>query len=113
MTTTSALASNRATTNTPPRLQDFDVIADDTALAEAMTAFGAADRLAECKAMGSALGPPAGLDAGCAANENPPVHVPYDRSGVGVDEIRFDPAWHHVMGLAVEHGVAGAVWSDP
>lgn len=113
MTTISAPhASNRATANTPPRLQDFDVIADDTALVEAMTAFGAGDRLAECKELGSALGSAEGLEAGFAANENPPVHVPYDRSGARVDEIRFDPAWHHTMRLAVEHGVSGAVWRD-
>ena len=107
-----ATASNRATANTPPRLQDFDVITDDVALVEAMTAFGAAERVAECAELGSALGSAEGLEAGFAANEHPPVHLPYDRSGARVDEIRFDPAWHHVMGLAVEHGVAGAVWAD-
>jgi putative acyl-CoA dehydrogenase len=32
---------------------------------------------------------------------------------VRTDEIVFDPAWHHVMALAVEHGVAGAVWAAP
>jgi putative acyl-CoA dehydrogenase len=115
MTTLSAApatASNRATTNTPPRLQDFDVITDDVALVEAMTAFGAGQRVAECSVLGRALGSAEGLEAGFAANEHPPVHVPYDRSGARVDEIRFDPAWHHVMRLAVEHGVAGAVWAD-
>ena len=25
------------------------------------------------------------------------MHQPYDRSGVRADDIRFDPAWHHVM----------------
>ncbi|HEX3613876.1 MAG TPA: acyl-CoA dehydrogenase family protein [Sporichthyaceae bacterium] len=115
MTTLSAApatASNRATTNTPARLQDFDVITDDVALVEAMSAFGAGERVAECGVLGRALGSAEGLEAGFAANEHAPAHVPYDRSGVRVDEIRFDPSWHHVMRLAVEHGVAGAVWAD-
>jgi putative acyl-CoA dehydrogenase len=106
-------ASNRATTNTPPRLQDFDVISSDVALVEALRAFGAGGRLRECAALGRALGSAEGLEAGFAANEHPPVHQPYDRSGARMDEIRFDPAWHHVMRLAVEAGVAGAVWADP
>ncbi|MGQ0463696.1 MAG: acyl-CoA dehydrogenase family protein [Sporichthyaceae bacterium] len=108
----SPVASNRATANTPPRLADFDVITEDLALVEAMTAFGAGDRVAECAELGRALGSAEGLEAGFAANEHSPVHRPYDRSGVRADEIRFDPAWHHVMRLAVEHGVGGAVWAD-
>jgi putative acyl-CoA dehydrogenase len=106
-------ASNRATSNTPPRLQDFDVIGDDPALAEGLEAFGAGERAGECSVLGRALGSAEGLDSGFAANEHPPVHSPYDRSGVRSDEIVFDPAWHHIMRLAVEHGGAGAVWADP
>ncbi len=107
-----ATASNRATFNTPPRLQDFDVIGDDIALIEAMEAFGAGERVAECSLLGRALGSAEGLEAGFFANERPPMHQPYDRSGVRTDEIRFDPAWHHILRLAVEHGAAGAVWAD-
>jgi putative acyl-CoA dehydrogenase len=105
-------ASNRASANTPPRLQDFDVIGDDVALVEALHVFGAGDREADCRALGRRLGSAAGLEAGFAANERPPVHRPYDRSGVRTDEVTFDPAWHAHLGLAVEHGVAGAVWAD-
>jgi putative acyl-CoA dehydrogenase len=106
------LASNRATVNTPPRLQDFDVIADDPALVEAMQVFGAGDRIPECSELGRVVGSSAGLEAGFVANERPPILQPYDRSGARVDEIRFDPAWHEIMRPAVEHGAAGAVWRD-
>ncbi|MBA2347100.1 MAG: acyl-CoA dehydrogenase family protein [Solirubrobacterales bacterium] len=108
-----ATASNRATANTPPRLQDFDVIGGDTAIVEALHAFGAGDRVAECSELGRALGSAEGLEAGFLANEQPPVHRPYDRGGARTDEVTFTPAWDHVMRLAVEHGVAGAVWADP
>lgn len=107
-----AAASNRATVNTPPRLAGFDVIGDDVALVEAMRAFGAGERVPECSVLGRALGSAEGLEAGFTANEHPPVHQPYDRSGVRVDEIRFNPAWHHVLRLGIEHGAAGAVWAD-
>jgi putative acyl-CoA dehydrogenase len=107
-----ATASNRASANTPPRLEDFDVIGDDPALVEALQAFGAGARVEECSRLGRALGSAEGLEAGFAANEHPPVHRPYDRSGVRSDEISFDPAWHHVMRLAVEDGVAAGVWAD-
>ncbi len=108
-----ATASNRATGNTPPRLQDFDVIGEDTALVEALHAFGSGDRVGECSELGRALGSREGLEAGFLANEQPPVHRPYDRSGARTDEVTFTPAWDNVMRLAVEHGVAGAVWADP
>ncbi|WP_216823031.1 acyl-CoA dehydrogenase family protein [Aeromicrobium sp. A1-2] len=109
---TSDSRSNRSSVNTPPRLQDFDVIGDDRALVEAMEAFGAGHRIAEASVLGRALGSADLLEAGFAANEHPPVHQPYDRSGRRVDRIRFDPSWHHILGLAVEHGVAGRVWAD-
>ncbi len=105
-------ASNRSHDNTPARLEGFDVIGDDVALVEAVRAFGGDARLPECTTLGQALGSATGLEAGFTANERPPVHRPYDRSGERTDEIVFDPAWHHVMKLAVEHGVAGAVWAD-
>lgn len=108
----SATASNRATANTPPRLTGFDVVGDDPALADGLRAFGAGDRAEECSVLGRALGSAEGLEAGFAANERPPVHVPYDRSGVRVDAIDFVPAWDHVMRLGVEHGASGAVWAD-
>ncbi|UTI65689.1 acyl-CoA dehydrogenase family protein [Paraconexibacter antarcticus] len=105
-------ASNRATGNTPPRLEGFDVVGSDAALVDALQAFGAGDRLAECSALGRELGSREGLEAGFLANEQPPVHRPYDRGGARTDEVTFTPAWDHVMRLAVEHGVAGAVWAD-
>jgi putative acyl-CoA dehydrogenase len=109
---TSPATSNRATSNTPPRLCDFDVIGDDPVLAEGLQAFGAGDRAETCSILGRALGSAEGLDAGFSANEHPPAHLPYDRSGVRSDEIVFDAGWHRTMRLAVEHGVAGAVWAD-
>jgi putative acyl-CoA dehydrogenase len=39
-----------------------------------------------------------------AANANGPVLRTHDRYGHRIDEIEFHPAWHALMGLAVEYG---------
>lgn len=96
----------------PPRLADVDLIGGDHALRDAMEAFGAGALIAEAEAFGTLAGSTELLDAGFAANENPPRHVPYDRSGERTDEIEFHPSWHRVLGAAVEGGVAGGVWHD-
>jgi len=95
-----------------PRLADVDLIGGDRALQDAMRAYGASALLGEAEAFGAIAGSSELMDAGFAANEHPPRHVPYDRSGERTDDIAFHPAWHRVLGVAVEGGVAGGVWRD-
>lgn len=97
----------------PPRLADVDLIGGDRALVDAMQAYGAGELVAEAEKFGALAGSTELLDAGFAANEHPPEHVPYNRSGERTDEIAFHPAWHRILGVAVEGGVAGGVWHDP
>lgn len=101
-----------ATDDQPPRLCDVDLVGGDHALRDAMDAYGAGALVEEAAAFGELAGSLEMLDAGFAANEHPPRHVPYDRSGSRTDDIAFHPAWHRVLGAAVEHGVAGGVWRD-
>jgi putative acyl-CoA dehydrogenase len=100
------------TDDQPPRLADIDLVGGDRALRDAMAAYGAAALIDEAEAFGAIAGSTELLDAGFAANEHPPQHLPYDRSGARTDDIAFHPAWHRVLGLAVEGGVAGGVWRD-
>jgi putative acyl-CoA dehydrogenase len=37
----------------------------------------------------------------------------HDRYGRRVDEVEFHPAWHRLLGTAVEHGLHAAPWRDP
>ena len=97
----------------PPRLADVDLIGGDRALIDAMQAYGAGELVAEAEKFGAIAGSAELLDAGFAANEHPPEHIPYNRSGERTDEIAFHPAWHRILGVAVEGGVAGGVWHDP
>ncbi|NUR27005.1 MAG: DNA alkylation response protein, partial [Catenulispora sp.] len=46
------------------------------------------------------------------ANRNEPVLRTHDRVGNRIDEVEFHPAWHSLMKVAVEAGLAGAPWAD-
>lgn len=96
----------------PPRLADVDLVGSDHALVDALHAFGATALLDEARAFGRIAGSVAMLDAGFAANEHPPEHVPYDRGGARTDAIALHPGWHDVLGAAVRGGVAGGAWAD-
>ncbi|GAA4959501.1 acyl-CoA dehydrogenase family protein [Actinoplanes utahensis] len=47
------------------------------------------------------------------ANVHPPVLASHDRWGNRVDEVEFHPAYHRVIGAAIEHGAHTACWSAP
>jgi putative acyl-CoA dehydrogenase len=98
--------------NQPPPLIDYDVFAADVALGEAVRrerAEWAVDRL-------HALGRIAGGEAlawGVQANRHPPELHAFDRYGHRVDEVEYHPAWHQLMGVAVEHGLHASPWLEP
>ena len=50
---------------------------------------------------------------GAVANENPPKLRTHDRFGNRVDEVEFHPAWHELLGMAVEHELHSSPWKDP
>jgi putative acyl-CoA dehydrogenase len=100
-------------TNQPPPLGDFNTYAEDRPLAEAVRREGAGwaeDRLA---AIGELTGSFDVRRLGALANENPPRLRTHDRFGNRVDEVEFHPAWHELLGLAVEHDVHSLPWREP
>jgi putative acyl-CoA dehydrogenase len=96
----------------PPRLADVDLVGSDRALCDALGAYGAASHLDDALALGRRAGSAELLDAGFAANEHPPEHALYDRSGQRTDDIVFHPAWHQLMDAAVTAGISGGAWAD-
>jgi putative acyl-CoA dehydrogenase len=98
--------------NQPPPLVDYDVFGTDQALGEAVAreeAGWASERL-------HALGRLAGGEAlawGVQANRHPPELRAFDRFGHRVDEVEYHPAWHLLMGAAVEHGLHASPWLEP
>ncbi|HLT29477.1 MAG TPA: isovaleryl-CoA dehydrogenase [Myxococcaceae bacterium] len=45
------------------------------------------------------------------ANVHKPELLLFDRAGHRLDEVRFHPSYHRLMGLAIEHGVHNLTWT--
>jgi putative acyl-CoA dehydrogenase len=111
MPTTLALP-DALTDNIPPARTGDDVFASDPALAEAVRREAGEWGLAECHALGELCGRADTIELGFAANEQPPAHVAYNRSGRRVDGTVFHPSWHSLMEVAAGHGLMGRPWVD-
>ena len=90
-----------------------NLLDDDVALIEGLRREGAAAFEDDCRAFGALADTPGVIRDGFEANDHPPELVRYDPDGERADTLEFHPAWHRLMGLSVEHGVAGAPWADP
>jgi putative acyl-CoA dehydrogenase len=98
--------------NQPPPLEGYDLYGENRPLVEAVAreAAGWADE--SLRALGTRLGGEP-LELGRLANENPPRLRTHDRFGERIDEVEFHPAWHALLGLAVEHGLHASPWRQP
>ncbi len=99
--------------NQVPPLVDYNVYAADRVLVEAVRREGAdwaEERISE---VGALAGSERLQTLGAQANENPPKLKTHDRYGHRVDTVDFHPAWHELMGIAVEHELHCSPWKDP
>ena len=106
-------AKTHEVTNQPPPLVDYNVFECDRTLLESVRREGAdwaEDRL---WAVGELAGRSDVLMLGALANDNPPRLRTHDRYGNRVDEVEYPPAWHHLLGLAVNHEVHSLPWRQP
>jgi len=99
--------------NQPPPLTDFNLFATDRALRECVAREGAGWACAQLGEYGRIAGSAEAIEWGVLANEHPPVLQTHDRYGHRRDEVEFHPAWHHLMRLAVEHGIHNLPWANP
>jgi putative acyl-CoA dehydrogenase len=97
-------------TNQPPPLEDLDLFASDQALVDAVTSNGAEQHGARLSAFGRKVGSAEVIEWGVAANTNAPVLESFDRYGHRIDEVRFHPAYHQLMALGLDNGVAAVAW---
>jgi putative acyl-CoA dehydrogenase len=100
-------------TNQPPPRIGHDAYADDVVLREAVDREGAAWATPELHEVGRLVGDEAWLERGRWANEHPPQLVTHDRYGHRVDEVRYHPAYHELLGAGIAHGLAGRPWAEP
>jgi putative acyl-CoA dehydrogenase len=96
----------------PPARAHDNVLDGDAALLEALRREGGGGHEEQVRELGGIVGEPEWIERGFTANEQVPEHISYTRAGARADSIRFHPAWHELLGLAVEHGVAGVPWAD-
>lgn len=97
--------------NQPPPFEDQNLFATDAALRQAVEwalEDGSTERLAE---FGARCGSAETIDLAHAANRNPPVLKSFDRYGRRLDEVEFHPAYHALMTLGFEAGVASSAWT--
>src|SRR5580704_11628207 len=99
--------------NQPPPLVDYNLFTGDRVLAEAAEREGAGHAVGELTRLGAILGTRETIEAGFAANTNPPRLLSFDRYGNRRDEVEFHPAYHAMLGLAVAHGLHCSPWADP
>ncbi len=99
--------------NQAPPLEDYDVLAADPALVEAVGREGAGWALPELDELGALAGSAAAQELGRLANENEPVLHTHDRYGHRVDVVEYHPAYHELMRTSLAHGLHSGPWADP
>ncbi|WP_104204516.1 acyl-CoA dehydrogenase family protein [Billgrantia saliphila] len=99
-------------TNQPEPFCDRDLMADDLPLREALERDApawVAERLAP---LGREMGSVRVQELGEAANRHPPELRLFDRHGRRLDEVRYHPAYHELMRLALEGGWHAVAWRE-
>jgi putative acyl-CoA dehydrogenase len=91
---------------------DYNLFTTDRILAAALEREGAPWARPQLEEFGRLVGTEEAIRWGFQANENPPVLRTHDRFGHRCDEVEFHPAWHNLMRLAIEHGLASLPWSE-
>jgi putative acyl-CoA dehydrogenase len=104
---------NHEVANQPPPLVDYNVFEADQPLVEAVRREGAEWAEERIAAVGAYAGGEHAQDLGRLANETGPKLRTHDRYGHRVDEAEFHPAWHELLGKAVEYELHASPWKDP
>lgn len=99
-------------TNQPSELADYDLFETDLALAAAARSQSDERAVERLSALGMQLGARETIQLGFEANQYSPELAAFDRFGNRVDEVRYHPAWHTLMAIAVENGIHNDPWKE-
>ena len=97
--------------NQPPPLQDYNLLAGDAPLVEALRREGGGWVEEQALEYGALLGRSETLRLGEMANRHVPELRTHDRFGQRIDEVEFHPAWHELMRLGIEQGCHCLPWT--
>lgn len=100
-------------TNQSPPFDQINLAKLDAGLIAALRTFAPDADRTELDTLGDLAGRQQTLTLGEDANRNPPELLTHDRFGHRIDEVRFHPAWHQLLGYATQFGLHGSPWSDP
>lgn len=96
--------------NQPPPFEGVNLFTGDRALSDAVSQAGGSQHAGRLSALGARCGSTEVIDWGVEANRNIPVLDSFDRYGQRIDEVRFHPAYHELMRLGLESGLASVAW---
>jgi putative acyl-CoA dehydrogenase len=105
--------STHAVTNQVSPLQDYNLLATDAALSEALQRDASGTQVDALAGYGSLLGSEEVIRLGEDAERHPPELETHDRIGQRIDTVRFHPAWHGLMRMLREQGLAALPYSHP
>src|SRR4051812_10889348 len=97
-------------TNQPVPLEDYDVYGVDLPLREIIAREAAPWVAARLAAYGPLVGSAALIELGFQANRFPPELRTHDRFGHRIDEVTYHPAYHALMGHAMQHDLHAVAW---
>jgi putative acyl-CoA dehydrogenase len=99
-------------TNVPLPFGGVNLYATDSALREAARRHGGDWVDGPLSALGAIVGREEVLQWGDDANRFPPELKTFDRFGRRIDEVKFHPAYHQLMALAMEHRIHSIGWTE-
>ncbi len=98
-------------TNQPPPFENVNLFLSDIALREAVVRAGGGQHHERLAAFGARAGSAEVAEWAMQANRNPPQLRIFDPYGRRIDEVEFHPAYHALMRMGLEAGVASCAWS--
>ena len=98
-------------TNQPPPFENVNLFTSDRALADAVERHGAGAHRERLAAFGARCGSADVIEWAMQANRNVPQLKTFDRFGERIDEVEFHPAYHELMTLGLENGIAAVGWN--
>ncbi|MGH1571831.1 isovaleryl-CoA dehydrogenase [Methylobacterium sp. P31] len=98
-------------TNQPPDFAGLNLYCLDQPLRDAVMREAGSWLDARMCALGAELGSEEVLELGELANRFPPELLTFDRYGRRLDEVRFHPAYHALMALAMRHNIHDIAWT--
>nr|WP_228151180.1 isovaleryl-CoA dehydrogenase [Tamilnaduibacter salinus] len=107
------LADTHTVFNQPPALEGYNSYEQDPALSEGVAREGAAWAHDDLTRYGALTGQREIIALGFDANASKPEFHTHDRFGHRIDEVRFHPAYHQLMGMALENGLHSRPWTTP